>query len=92
MKYLSILCALFIGGNLISQDQLFKKDNTKIEVKILEINPTEIKYKLFNYEDGPIITVLKSDVALIIYKNGMHEVITASSEISVVKDQELKKM
>lgn len=91
MKYLAILCALFIGGNLISQDQLFKKDNTKIEVKILEINPTEIKYKLFNYEDGPIITVLKSDVALIIYKNGMHEVITASPEISVVKDQELKK-
>ena len=91
MKYLVILCAFFIGGNLSSQDQLFKKDNTKLEVKILEINPTEIKYKLFNYEDGPIITVLKSEVALIIYKNGMHEVITASPEISVVKDQDLKK-
>ena len=91
MKYLAILCAFFIGGNLSSQDQLFKKDNTKLEVKILEINPTEIKYKLFNYEDGPIITVLKSEVALIIYKNGMYEVITASPEISVVKDQELKK-
>ena len=91
MKYLAILCAFFIGGNLSSQDQLFKKDNTKLEVKILEINPTEIKYKLFNYEDGPIITVLKSEVALIIYKNGMHEVITASPEISIVKDQEFKK-
>ena len=87
MKYLAILCAFFIGGNLSSQDQLFKKDNTKLEVKILEINPTEIKYKLFNYVDGPIITVLKSEVALIIYKNGMHEVITASPEISVVEDQ-----
>ena len=62
---------LFIGGNLFSQDQLFKKDNTKVDVKILEINPTEIKYKLFNDEDGPTIRVLKSDVALIIYKNGM---------------------
>ena len=88
MKYLAILCALFIGGKLISQDQLFKKDNTKLEVKILEINPTEIKYKLFNYEDGPIITVLKSEVALIIYKNGMHEVITASPETLVVIQQE----
>lgn len=88
MKYLSILCALFVGGNLISQDQLFKKDNTKLEVKILEINPTEIKYKLFNYEDGPTITVLKSEVALIIYKNGMHEVITASLETPIVKESE----
>lgn len=88
MKYLAILCALFSGGNLISQDQLFKKDNTKLEVKILEINPTEIKYKLFNYEDGPIITVLKSEVVLIIYKNGMHEVITASLETPVVIKQE----
>ncbi len=82
---------LFIGGNLFSQDQLFKKDNTKLDVKILEINPTEIKYKLFNDEDGPTITVLKSEVALIIYKNGMHEVITAPSETPVIKDQELKK-
>jgi hypothetical protein len=88
MKYLAILCVLFIGGNLISQDQLFKKDNTKLEVKILEINPTEIKYKLFNYEDGPTITVLKSEVALIIYKNGMHEVMTTSTETPVVKEQE----
>jgi hypothetical protein len=88
MKYLAILCALFIAGNLISQDQLFKKDNTKLEVKILEINPTEIKYKLFNYEDGPTITVLKSEVALIIYKNGMHEVITVSPETPIVTQQE----
>ena len=91
MKYLTIFFVFFIGGKLVSQDQLFKKDNTKLEVKILEINPTEIKYKLFNYDDGPIITVLKSDVALIIYKNGMHEVITALSETPVVKDQEPKK-
>lgn len=88
MKYLAILSVLFLGGNLFSQDQLFKKDNTKLEVKILEINPTEIKYKLFNYEDGPIITVLKSEVALIIYKNGMHEVIITVPETPVVKEQE----
>jgi hypothetical protein len=88
MKYLVVLCVLFIGENLFSQDQLFKKDNTKLDVKILEINPTEIKYKLFNYEDGPTITILKNEVALIIYKNGMHEVISTTSETPVVKEQE----
>lgn len=59
--------------NLFSQDQLFKKDNSKFEVKILEITPNEIKYKLSSYLDGPTITILKSEVALIIYANGTHE-------------------
>lgn len=67
--YLSILA--FLG---FSQDQLFKKDNTKLEVKILEINQTEIKYTLFNYQNGPVNVLAKSDVALIIYQNGSHDV------------------
>jgi hypothetical protein len=73
-----ILSSLSIIG--YSQDQLFKKDNSKVDVKILEINPTEIKYKLFTYQDGPTITVSKKEVALIIYQNGVHEVITAAPE------------
>ena len=73
-----VLACGFTSG--MAQDQLFKKDNGKLEVKILEINPTEIKYKLFTYQDGPIITVLKKDVALIIYQNGVHEVINTPVE------------
>ncbi len=65
-----------LSGYIFAQDQLFKKDNNKLEVKILEINPTEIKYKLFNYQDGPIIIISKKEVALIIYQNGVHEVIS----------------
>lgn len=72
-----LLCLSMTG---YSQDQLFKKDNTKIEVKILEINQNEIKYKLFTYQDGPTITVSKKDIALIIYQNGVHEVINAGNE------------
>jgi hypothetical protein len=71
-----LLCSLSIIG--FAQDQLFKKDNSKVDVKILEINTTEIKYKLFTYQDGPTITVAKKDVALIIYQNGVHEVITSA--------------
>ncbi len=74
MKSLSIILIMFSALASHAQDQLFKKDNSKLEVKILEISPTEIKYKLFTYQDGPTITILKSDVALVIYKNGTHEV------------------
>lgn len=79
MKNLFIILFLSMVFVSYSQDQLFKKDNSKLNVKILEISPTEIKYKLFSYLDGPTISLLKSEVALIIYQNGVHEVITTDS-------------
>lgn len=74
MKHLISILLAFSAFGLYAQDQLFKKDNTKLDVKILEINQTEIKYKLFTYQDGPTIIISKGDVALIIYQNGVHEV------------------
>ncbi|MES2514545.1 MAG: hypothetical protein V4580_10395 [Bacteroidota bacterium] len=76
-----LICLLFsISMTIHAQDQLFKKDNSKVDVKILEITPTEIKYKLFTYQDGPTITISKKEIALIIYQNGVHEVITTTPE------------
>ena len=63
----------FISISVFGQDQLFKKDNSKLDVKVLEINPTQIKYKLKTNADGPTYIVNKNEVALIIYQNGDHE-------------------
>ncbi len=78
MKKIAVLLLCSLSIMSFAQDQLFKKDNSKVDVKILEINTTEIKYKLFTYQDGPTITVAKKEVALIIYQNGVHEVITSA--------------
>ena len=78
MKKIFVFILLALSTIGYSQDQLFKKDNSKVDVKILEINQTEIKYKLFTYQDGPTITVSKKEIALIIYQNGVHEVITTT--------------
>lgn len=56
-----------------AQDLLIKRDSSKIEVKIVEINPTEISYKLFSYLDGPLIVIHKNEVHEIIFQNGQHE-------------------
>ncbi len=78
-KYIFYIIAFMsLQGLIIAQDQIFKKDNSKVEAKILEINQNEIKYKLFTYQDGPTIIIAKKEVALIIYQNGTHEVITAA--------------
>ncbi len=83
MKSLSIILLVLTVNVAFAQDQLFKKDNTKLEVKIIEINPTEIKYKLFNYQTGPTITINKSDIVLIVYQNGEHEVMIQSLQPAV---------
>ena len=78
MKKSLLYVLLSLSSMSYAQDQLFKKDNSKVEVKILEINQDEIKYKLFTYQDGPIISIAKKEVALIIYQNGVHEVINTA--------------
>jgi hypothetical protein len=65
-----------------SQDQLFKKDNTKILVKIIEIGPEELKYKLHDNLNGPTYVVAKSEVSLIIYESGQHEVIKSEAVVT----------
>lgn len=70
-----------------AQDQLFKKDNVKLLVKVTEIGTKEIKYKLFDHLSGPNYAVNISDVALIIYENGKHEVFNSEAQIMMEKSQ-----
>ncbi|MBD1396472.1 hypothetical protein H9Q13_04790 [Pontibacter sp. JH31] len=53
-----------------AQDMLIKRNGDELEVKVLEINLDEIRYKLFNNLEGPTISVAKSDVFMIKYENG----------------------
>lgn len=69
-----ILSALMLSTQLIkSQDLITKTDSSKLQTVILEVSPTEIKCKLFKYEDGPLIRITKSQIAYIVFKNGAIE-------------------
>ena len=56
-----------------AQDIITKNDSSQVRATVLEVNPNEVKYKLFNYDEGPKITIRKDELAYIIYKNGMVE-------------------
>lgn len=74
MKTITImLLAISLVRVANAQDIITKTDSTKVNATVLEINPTEIKYKLFDYAEGPKITTQKSQIAYIIYKNGIVE-------------------
>lgn len=75
-----IIFGLFclLGFYTRAQDQLFKKDNSKILVNVLEVGPDAIKYKSADNPNGPVYVVSKSDVVMIIYKNGDHETFSSN--------------
>jgi hypothetical protein len=49
----------------------------KIKAKVIEIGEERIKYKLCDNQDGPTISINKSDVSLITHPDGTEEIITA---------------
>ncbi|UOQ72894.1 hypothetical protein [Hymenobacter cellulosilyticus] len=76
-----VLTLFFVLLALVTQaqDVLTKQNGEEVQVKVLEITPTEVHYKRFDYLDGPLIIVRKSDVFMIRYANGTKELFGASS-------------
>lgn len=57
-----------------SQDVITTKKGEDILSKVMEINLLELKYKKFNNLNGPIISILKSDVLMVRYENGTKDI------------------
>ena len=75
MKSISLIILFILSvGILAAQDTLYMKNGEKINGKVLEVGTTEIKYKKAQNPDGPTYVTLKTEVALIEYKNGYKEV------------------
>lgn len=65
-----------------AQDVIVLKNGNEIKAKVIEITPTEIKYKKFDNLQGPTVVIVKSDVFMIKYENGTKDVINAGSTTS----------
>ena len=71
----SMLSACFIALACVcfAQDVIVTKDSKRINAKVTEVNVDNIKYKQFENQDGPVYTLLKSDILTILYQNGQVE-------------------
>ena len=65
---------IFTNSNLIAQDKITLLNGTEIISKLNEISDTEVKYKLFDNQNGPDRILLKKDIFSIKYENGKIEV------------------
>lgn len=72
------LVSFFISQFCFSQDIILLKNGDSIRSKIMEVGESEVKYKKFDNQNGPVYLSAKSDISQIYYENGTKD--TFSSE------------
>ena len=72
---------VLLAGSAHAQDFLTKRNGDEVPVKVVEITPTEVKYRRTDNPDGPLISIYKADVFLIRYANGSKEVFNSSAVV-----------
>lgn len=70
---LLLLLFILLGPLAQAQDLLTKRNGEEISVRVVEITPSEVRYRRADNPNGPLITIWKSDVFQIRYANGSLE-------------------
>ena len=73
MKNSILFCTLLLSFSLFSQDVIILEDRTEINSVVKEITEENIKYKDYDFQDGPLRSISTSKVFMIIYENGRRE-------------------
>ncbi len=80
-KTILFIAMMFVYSNLTyAQDMITMKTGEDINAKVLEVTTSEIKYKKTDMPDGPIFSLLKSEVLIIRYANGTKDVFNNQSK------------
>ena len=93
--FIPFLLVLFFSNVLFAQDIIVTKQSQKIEAKITDVESDCIKYKKFNYQEGPTYSIKKSEIASIIYQNGdvetfLEEKVSASTSAPTASNDFVK--
>ena len=73
------ICFLVFTFESFSQDIIITKNSERIDAKVIEVNVDTIKYKRFENLEGPIYSLLKSNIVTIVYQNGYVEIFSNES-------------
>lgn len=73
-----IFMSIVLIHSATAQDQIIFRNGNIIDARVLEISPTEIKYRRIDNLDGPVIVISVSDVLTIRYENGTTHIFSDS--------------
>jgi len=71
-----LLSIFLLNASLKAQDRIYRKNGQILKVKVIEVGTSEIKYKVFGDEDGPIYALERDRIKRIEYANGKTEKMT----------------
>lgn len=74
-----------------SQDIIYTKKKGEIKAKVVEIGTSEIKYKNYDNQDGPVNVIRKAEVRKIQYQNGKEDIIVPDKYSSNQEEQIIDK-
>ncbi len=72
-KIIFFSITLFLCQLCFAQDTIVKYNGEQIRAKVTEINSTEIKFKKYDFLDGPTYVEKKSEIESIRYSTGLKE-------------------
>jgi hypothetical protein len=87
--YILLFAFNLVHLGLFSQDLIFLKDGSSVNVKVIEIGIDDIKYRKQS-PDGPLYVIKKSDVNKIRFPGGQEEII--SQDYQTEQTSQLKKL
>ena len=91
MKNLLLIILFASFSNIIkAQDTLTMRSGENVIVKIIEVGTSEVKYKKVDNLNGPIISILKSEVSMIQYENGSKDVFKEDMKIKQQSSVQLR--
>jgi len=67
---LIIILLMLIFQHMAGQDIITTKDKKQLNVKIIEQTNKAVRYKMADYEDGPLLMIKTNRIRKIEYKNG----------------------
>ena len=84
MKHSLLSLLTFLLTNVLwGQDTIIMRNGEEVRAKVQEISATEIKYKKFDNQNGPLYSVFKTEVFVIKYENGNKDVFSSSEDSPV---------
>ena len=68
--FLILFLSVLQFSGIHAQDIIMKTNGDELEVKVLEVNTDDVKYRKFNNQSGPVYVLLNADIFMIKYENG----------------------
>jgi len=75
------LAIFLLCATVFAQDFITKTNGEDIKAKVIEVGTTEIRYKKYEFPDGPLYVILKSEVLMIRYENGSKDIFNNQSPV-----------